>query len=231
MENVIDNYLNEIFLFEEISYISEDISSFIKKFKPEKFKGMSNDLKKATKDRDPNQIEKIIKRVNPPSVNINKIIGVGERISSEFKTKYSYSKRVLDNSFPEDLNDDAKKVAAYYLSVKSIVLQKVSPDFKKMIKDFVDLIRYMADAVSKIVEKVPKSTIIEGVIGWAVIVLLALILLKTFLFTGFWMGLTLLAIAWAVYNLTRSNSEWLKMAGNTMTEILTRQGDANVDSY
>lgn len=226
MSKVVDNYLNEMFLLEDVAYISEDIASFMKKFKPEALTGFKDDLQKAVKKKDPEKIGKIVKKVRPPSVHIDKIVKVGERMSSDFKNNYNLAKRVVDNSLPKDVGDNYKQAAAFYLSAKQQITKKM--DFKTSIRKFVDLIRYLADAAMKVAKEVPSSTIVEGVIGWILIILFAALMLTAFLTAGFWMTLTLLACVYVLVHLFKSDSDWLVKASTAWSGILTRQGSAYV---
>ena len=218
MENVVEIYLENLFLFEDITYISEDVASFLKKLKPEKYTSFVKDLKTAVKSKNIDKIGKVIQKLRPPRVPIDKVVRVGQRMSGDFSNNYKLAKRVLDNSLPKNVNDDMKKSAAFFLSFKSIA-SKSEESFKTVIRKFVEAIRFFAKKAEKVDKEVPTSTLFEGVIGWLIIIGTAWLLIQGFLTFGPWGGLLIIAAIYVLYYFGTEGFEWLKIFTLRMDDV------------
>ncbi|MGD2072073.1 MAG: hypothetical protein PVG65_01100 [Candidatus Thorarchaeota archaeon] len=165
METVLENYLNNMQALQEIEIINEDLASFLKRFKPSKFKPAISDLKKAAAKKDIKKLERISKRIKAPRVSPDKLLLAGRKIHSDFRKNYKVAKMVLDNSLPKG-SEESKKLAAIAISTKSI---KNNEDVKETVKKFVFDARKMA-AKDKSRIKMPRELLWEAVIGWTIII-------------------------------------------------------------
>lgn len=198
MDLIVENYLEELYLREEIYVISEDISSFVNKFKPENLSKIKDKLKDMLKKPKLSKLNDALNKVRVPKVGIDKIVAAAQKVSSELKQNYLLAKRVLDNSFPDNINDDVKKAASFAVAAHGLA-KKVN--FKKFLMKFVELIRWVVNAVGKRLKDTPTSTIFEAVIGWSVIIFISQLLLfgvviPMFVTHGILYGLFLLGLAW-----------------------------------
>lgn len=228
MTHIVENYLNDIYLLEDIEMINEDLASFLNKFKPDKYKQMAKDLATKVKKK-PKEILKIVDKIKAPNVHIDKISKVGARMSSEFKDNYILAKRVLDNSFPQEVNDNMKQVAATYLAIRGTT-QKI--DYKTMIGKFVQIVRYMVNSSKKILKEVPESTVFEATIGWIVIIFGAWLVITmilapmTFLGGPWWWGLALVLLVYVCLVVRRTDiyKEWSEIQKQKEIDKLERMG-------
>lgn len=201
MDLLVESYLKNLYLMEEISYISEDVSSFLNNFKSEKVFKLKDKIKDSFKNPNPDKITSLVKKAKVPKIEIDTISRVAGKFSNEFNSKFKLTKKVLDNSFPEDVNDNLKKSAATMLAIKGI---QSKVDFKSIIKAFVDVIRYLVGAALKRFAEVPRSTMFEAMIGWVIIfmglaLLIAILTLPVYTGLVWWAGIAILVISYLIF--------------------------------
>lgn len=165
MENVLENYLNSLQTIQEIEIINEGLASFMKQFKPEKFKSAISGVKNAIAKKDIGKLAKSIKGIKVPQVPIDNLVWAGKKIHADFDKNYKLAKKVLDNSIPET-SDDAKKIAAISISTKAI---QSGNDVRVEIKKFIIDTRQMATK-EKTKIKMPPELFWEAVLGWSALI-------------------------------------------------------------
>ena len=166
MENVLENYLNNLQTLQEIEIINEGLASFMKQFKPEKFKSAISGVKSAIAKKDVSKLGKSIKGIKVPQVPIDNLAWAGKKIHADFDKNYKLAKKVLDNSIPET-SSDMKKLAAVAISVKAI---QSGDDVRVEIKKFIIDTRKMATK-EKTKIKMPPELFWEAVLGWSLLIL------------------------------------------------------------
>lgn len=171
MENVLENYLNNLQTLQEIEIIHEGLASFIKQFKPEKFKSAISGVKNAIAKKDIGKLAKSIKGIKVPQVPIDNFMWAGKKIHADFDKNYKLAKRVLDNSISET-STDMKNLAAAAISVKAI---QSGDDVRVEIKKFIIDSRKMA-AKEKTKIKMPPELFWEAVLGWSLLILFVSVL-------------------------------------------------------
>lgn len=167
MENVLENYLNNLQTLQEIEIIHEGLASFMKQFKIEKFKSAISGVKSAIAKKDIGKLAKSIKGIKVPQVPVDNLMWAGKKIHANFDKNYKLAKKVLDNSITET-SDDMKKLAAAAISAKAI---KSGDDVRVEIKKFIIDTRKMATK-EKTKIKMPPELFWEAVLGWSLLVVL-----------------------------------------------------------
>jgi hypothetical protein len=172
MDNlIIEQYLNEIQLLQEIELISEDIASFIKAFKPEKMSKMAGTVKDAINKKNIKKLMGVFSKIKTPTISLDKLKMVSKKASPEFNKNYVLAKRVLQNSLSnKDANSKILDVTAMAITAK-VIAKKL--DIKTELKTFILKYRKMAASSSeKNKLKMPPELINEAIIGYLAVTLL-----------------------------------------------------------
>jgi len=118
MDNILENYLNEIYENENVKYLSEDIKSIVSKLKSLNFKNIVSSLESSAKSKDINKIKKIINSIKIPSLSNQNVADNLKKINPDFNKSYELSKKVISNSIP-DLNDKVVDSVSIAVAAKS----------------------------------------------------------------------------------------------------------------
>lgn len=172
MDNlIIEQYLNEIQLLQEIEFISEDIASFIKTFKPEKINKVAGTVKDAISKKNHKKLMSIFSKIKTPPVSLDKLKMVSKKVSPEFNKNYTLAKRVLQNSLSDKVAD-SKILDVTAMAITAKVIAKKS-DLKSELKTFILKYRKVATSSSeKNKLKMPPELINEAILGYLTIGLL-----------------------------------------------------------
>lgn len=216
MDNlIIEQYLNEIQMLQEIELISEDIASFMKSFKPANISKIVGKVQNAIAIKNPKKIMSLFSKIQAPTVSLDKLKSTSKKISPNFMKNYTLAKRVLQNSLTEKVKDsEMLEVAALALAAKS---SSKDTDIKSDLKTFILKYRKMADSSSEKTKlKMPPELIYEAIIGYLAIGLIfgAITGLSVVLvtFTGsLWAPLAVLMVVFIL-------SWWKKVADQTVGE-------------
>lgn len=169
MDNlIIEQYLNRIQTLQEIELISEDISSFLKTFKLDKITKVVGKIQDALSKKNHKKIMSIFSKIKTPIVSLDKLKLAAKKISPNFNKSYILSKRVLQNSLPDEVKDsDMLEVAAMAIAAKSLAK---NTDIKSDLKTFILKYRKMAaSSGEKNKLKMPPELIYEAIIGYLAI--------------------------------------------------------------
>ena len=169
MDNlIVEQYLNEIQLLQEIELISEDISSFIKVFKPERISKIAGTIKDAIVKKNHKKIMNVFSKIKTPSVSLDKLKMVSKKVSPDFNKNYVLAKRVLQNSLSDEVkNSEVLDIAAMAITAK--VLAKKG-DMKSELKTFILKFRKVsASSSEKNKLMMPPELINEAIIGYLAI--------------------------------------------------------------
>lgn len=172
MDNlIIEKYLNEIQTLQEIEFISEDIASFIKAFKPEKINKIAGTVKDAINKKNLKKVTSVFSKIKTPTVSLDKLKLVSKKVSPEFNKNYILAKRVLQNSLSDKVVDSKiLDVTAMAITAK-VIAKKL--DIKTELKTFILKYRKMAASSSEQNKlKMPPELINEAIIGYLAVGLL-----------------------------------------------------------
>jgi len=198
MDNLIEQYLNEIQMLQEIELISEDIASFIKTFKPDKVKKVIGRAQDAASKKNIKKLMTIFSKIKAPEVSLDKLKMVSKKASPSFNKNYILAKRVLQNSLPDEVKD-SKMLDVSAMAISAKIITKDS-DMKTEVKTFILKYRKMATSSGeKNKLKMPPELINEAIIGYlAVGLIIGGIGIGTFLLSAFtgsvWSPLALLML-------------------------------------
>jgi hypothetical protein len=169
MDNlIIEQYLNEIQLLQEIELISEDISSFIKTFKINKIKKVIGKAQDAASKKNIKKVTTIFSKIKVPTVSLDKLKMVSKKASPEFNKNYTLAKRVLQNSLSDKVAD-SKILDVTAMAITAKVLAK-KLDMKSELKTFILKYRKVATSSSEQNKlKMPPELINEAIIGYLAI--------------------------------------------------------------
>jgi len=172
MDNLlIEQYLNKIQLLQEIELINEDIASFIKSFKPAKIDKDVGKIQSAIVKKDNNKIASILSKIKAPSISLDKLKMVSKKVSPDFNKTYILSKRVLQNSLPDEIKDsEMLDIAALAITARTLAKNL---DVKTELKSFILKFRKVSSSSGeKNKLKIPPELINEAIIGYLTIGLL-----------------------------------------------------------
>lgn len=117
--NLLESYLNEIYMDENFQYLSEDIKSIVGKLKNLNLKSIISSLETSAKSKDLNKIKKTINSIGVPPISNSTIVQSLKKISPDFEKSYELSKKVIGNSIP-DLSEKITDSVAIAVSAKSV---------------------------------------------------------------------------------------------------------------
>ena len=165
---IVEQYLDKIYLINEIELINEDISSFMKTFKPTQITKMRGVVRKAIVEKSYKKIISAFSHIKIPSISIDRIKSISKKASPKFNQNYTLAKKVLQNSLPvKNKNSDMIDIAALTLAAK---VSARNLDMKKELKTFVSEYRKMSDGsenTSKL--KTPPELYNEAVVGYVTV--------------------------------------------------------------
>lgn len=96
--NILESYLNEINMSDNIQYISEDIQSFTNKLKSINLKNTIKSLDDSAKLGNMDKIKNILNSIRIPTIS-NEIISKSmEKLFPSFRESYELSRKVIKNS-------------------------------------------------------------------------------------------------------------------------------------
>ncbi len=101
--SAISKYLNELYLYEEITYIDENFASLAKKLANNK---LINILQTASKTKDLNTVKKVISAI--PKVEADKLKIIGNKTNKNFDKAYKITEIEVKKQFPELSGDKLK---------------------------------------------------------------------------------------------------------------------------
>jgi len=128
--SAISKYLNELYLYEEISFIDESFVSLAKNI------GKSQILKKlqlASKTKDLNSIRRILSAV--PKIDPDKLRIIGKKANKDFDKAYKITEKECKEKFPKLKGDSLK-----YFSLIVTPFVVVSKNMEKTSKDKVSML-------------------------------------------------------------------------------------------
>jgi hypothetical protein len=166
MDNlIIEQYLNEIQLLQEIELISEDMSSFMKTFKIAKVSKIVGTMQDAISKKNHKKIKNIFSKIKTPTVSLDKLKIAGKKMSPDFNKNYTLSKRVLQNSLSDKVKD-SEMIDIAALAITAKISAKKS-DIKSELKTFILKYRKVsASSSEKNKLKMPPELINEAIIGY-----------------------------------------------------------------
>lgn len=101
--SAISKYLNELYLYEEISYIDENFASLAQKLSNNK---LINILQTASKTKDLNTVKKVMSAI--PKVEADKLKLIGNKSNKNFDRAYKITEIEVKKQFPELSGDKLK---------------------------------------------------------------------------------------------------------------------------
>jgi len=181
----IDNYLETLYLAEELEVFQEGITDAIKKFTAAKAKGFVKNFKSAVDSGKMKKAKQVAKATGLGRIKPGAVDSFMNTKSADYSTVKGLASKVLKNSLPG--NPKAKTIdrAATYIAIRSLmapkkgVIPKPTSNGKKYIKEFVatankyyDDYDQQADEAEKEgkAPPIPKDSLPDYIVG-AVIVL------------------------------------------------------------
>lgn len=178
----IDNYLELLYLSEELSYYQEGIGDTIKNFTAEKAKGILTRIKNLVDTNNIKGIQDFGKTLGLSNIKLPTIDSFMSSKHEEYTNIKDFSHKVLMNSLRGKHNKKLLDVASSYLAVRSFMperrgaIAKPKRDAKDRIKDFVakynsyydEYEEKTKDSESKI--QIPKESIPDYVLGITIII-------------------------------------------------------------
>lgn len=139
----IDNYLETLYLAEELEVFQEGITNIIKKFTANKMKAFVKNFKSAVESNNIKKVKQVAKATGLGRIKPSAVDSYMNTQSSDYSTVKGLASKVLKNSLPG--NPKAKTIdrAATYIAMRSLmapkkgVLPKPISAGKKHIKEFV----------------------------------------------------------------------------------------------
>ena len=126
-------------------------------------------MKKAYQEKNGSKLYKITKSVPSAKLPLDKIEQLAKKSVPKFNDSFSLSKKVLSNTFPK-ANEKLIKAVSIGIAAKSGKDKNPVLETKKTLKKFAFGINKETDELEKKNEekgiKIPRSTLIDEVIGW-----------------------------------------------------------------
>jgi hypothetical protein len=94
--SVVADYLQELYMYEKVSYIDEDLSSWLKTIGP---RNLIKKLSDAVKTKDAGEVEALLKTL--PKVEFKKLYTITSKINSRFEEAFDITKKQLAKKFPK----------------------------------------------------------------------------------------------------------------------------------
>ena len=139
----IDNYLQDLYLTEELELLGESIGDAIKKFTVDKAKGFITKFKGMIKSGNIKGAQKLGKSLGFGRVQPKAVDKFMNTKSADYSVVKGLASRVLKNSLPGNPKKETINKAATYVAIRSLMADKkgvplnVTVNAKKHIKDFV----------------------------------------------------------------------------------------------
>jgi len=198
----IDNYLEMLYLSEELNVYQEGLGDIIKKFTAEKAKALLIKIKNFAETKDIKGMQNLFKATGLSRVKLPTIDNYMTSKYNEYGKIRDFSRKVLKNSLRGKPNKKLLEAASVFLAVSSFIperkgaVSKPKKDSKMKIREFVSKYNSFYDEheqpSSDSTLKLPKESIPDYVLGITVIMTLV-----GFLGFGMWIvysNLTLIAI-------------------------------------
>lgn len=129
--SAISNYLNELYLYEEVEYLDESFASWVKKIGSKK---VIDKLQMAAQRKDLVLIRDIISDI--PKVDADKLRSIGKKINKNFDKAYRITEKEAKKQFPELTGNTLK-----YFTLVVTPFVTISKDMKTTAKDKITKLR------------------------------------------------------------------------------------------
>jgi len=142
MENYIDNYLNDLFILEQVMMLEEGekINKIIDKLKSMNPKKLINNLHSDFKEGKLKKMFEDVKKI--PTIKLSSLKDFGKKVSPDFEKSYDLSSKVIKNSLPKLPDEIANPFAAAIAFISSYqekdVISNTKDNLKKAIKNIRD---------------------------------------------------------------------------------------------
>lgn len=114
MSHIVENYLSEVYLYEELMLIDENLITWAKTFTEEKLKGIGEKMQQAFNRGDMQKVKSIASKIPRPSVD--SLEKMAKKTSPNFKKANIEASRQISQKFPE-ISDTEKRLVTFIVAI------------------------------------------------------------------------------------------------------------------